>query len=101
MAQVTVTINGRAYPVVCKSGDEARIADLARGIDDRVKGLTRELGAVGEPRLLLLAALLLADELADAKEALGRKPAAGNGLAHDEKLAAGIEEMAQRIEAIA
>jgi cell division protein ZapA len=101
MAQVTITINGRAYPVACNEGEEQRIAELARYVDDKVKTFAKDLGQIGEARLLVLAALVLADELADAQAASGR-PHGGNGVAPDEgKLAAGIENLAQRIEAIA
>jgi cell division protein ZapA len=101
MAQVTITINGRAYPVACNEGEEQRIAELARYVDDKVKTFAKDLGQIGEARLLVLAALILADELADAQSASGR-PHGGNGVAADEgKLATGIEILAQRIEAIA
>jgi cell division protein ZapA len=101
MAQVTITINGRAYPVACNEGQEQRIAELARYVDGKVKTFAKDLGQIGEARLLVLAALILADELADAQVATGR-PQAGNGAGVDEgKLAAGIENLAQRIEAIA
>ncbi|MGO8915182.1 MAG: cell division protein ZapA [Stellaceae bacterium] len=101
MAQVTVSINGRAYPVACNEGEEQRIEELGRYIDAKVKHFARELGQIGETRLLVLAALVLADELADAQsDAEGPKP--GNGAALDEGIAAaGIENLAQRIEAIA
>lgn len=100
MAQVTITINGRAYPVACNEGEEQRIAELARYVDAKVKAFAKDLGQIGEARLLVLAALVLADELADV-QAAGR-PQSGNGAAVEEgKLAAGIENLAQRIEAIA
>jgi cell division protein ZapA len=99
MAQVTVTINGRGYPVACNEGEEERIGELARYVDDKVKAFAREFGPVGEARLLVLAALVLADELAEAIEA--GKSHAGNGAAEDGKLAAGIENLATRLEAIA
>lgn len=101
MAQIVVTINGRSYPVACNEGEERRIEELARYVDGKVKGFARELGQIGEARLLVLAALVLADELADAHKTPGReKP--GNGLAaEDERVAAGVENLAQRIEAIA
>jgi cell division protein ZapA len=101
MAQVTVVINGRNYPVACDAGEEARITELARYIDDKVKGFARDFGQIGEARLLVMAALLVADELAEAHEAAGA-PSAGNGaVREDAKLAAGIDSLAQRIEAIA
>lgn len=99
MAQITVTINGRGYPVACNDGEEERIGELARYVDDKVKGFAREFGPVGEARLLVLAALVLADELAEAIEA--GKPHAGNGAAEEGKLTTGIENLASRIEAIA
>jgi cell division protein ZapA len=101
MAQITVSINGRGYPVACNEGEEARIEELGRYIDAKVKTFARELGQIGETRLLVLAALVLADELADA-QAESDRPSAGNGAALDDGIAAaGIENLAQRIEAIA
>lgn len=101
MAQVTITINGRGYPVTCNEGEERRTEELGRYVDAKVKSFARELGQIGETRLLVLAALVLADELADAQSGLGL-PMPGNGAAHDDEVAAaGIETLAQRIEAIA
>jgi cell division protein ZapA len=101
MAQITVSINGRGYPVACNEGEEARIEELGRYIDAKVKTFASELGQIGETRLLVLAALVLADELADA-QAQSDAPRAGNGAALDDGIvAAGIENLAQRIEAIA
>jgi cell division protein ZapA len=103
MAQVTITINGRNYPVACNSGEEGRIGELARYVDGKVKAFAKEFGAVGEARLLLLTALVLADELAEAREAQdGHHAAAANGAAWAaESLAGGIDDLADRIEAIA
>jgi cell division protein ZapA len=102
MAQVSVTVNGRSYPVACDEGEEQRISELARYIDGKVKGFARELGQIGEARLLVLTALVLADELADAQAARAQRPSAGNGAAaEDARLAAGIEDLALRIETIA
>lgn len=102
MAQVTITINGRNYPVACNAGEEARIGELARYVDEKVRGFAKEFGGAGEARLLLLTALVLADELADAQEPGSAPRRSGNGAATAEgKLAAGIEHLAQRIEAIA
>jgi len=102
MAQVTVTINGRNYPIACNAGEESRIGELARYVDGKVKGFAKEFGAVGEARLLLLTALVLADELAEAREAQNGHHAGGNGAAAmGETLAGGIDHLARRIEAIA
>jgi cell division protein ZapA len=101
MAQITVSINGRGYPVACSDGEEQRITELARYIDAKVKGFAQELGQIGEARLLVLTALVLADELAEAQEGASR-PHGGNGAAReDAKVLSGIENLAMRIEAVA
>ena len=102
MAQVNVTINGRNYPIACNAGEEGRIGELARYVDGKVRGFAKEFGAVGEARLLLLTALVLADELAEARETQNGHHPAGNGVAPvSESLAGGINDLAQRIEVIA
>jgi cell division protein ZapA len=102
MPQIAVTINGRSYPVACNEGEEQRIGELARYVDSKVKTFARDLGQIGEARLLLLAALVLADELADAQAAEGAGQAAnGNAVLESGRLAAGVENLAERIEAIA
>jgi cell division protein ZapA len=70
MAQVSVRINGRHYQVACEDGQEAHLQKLAAYIDDRVAELVRDVGQVGDARLLVMAALLIADELADAYDEL-------------------------------
>lgn len=101
MPHINVTVNGRSYPVTCNAGQEHRIAQLARYVDSKVRGFAKELGPIGEARLLLLAALVIADELAEAHEG-GSASAGGNGTASEEgALAAGVDNLAQRIEAIA
>jgi cell division protein ZapA len=66
MAQVEVTINGRTYVVACEDGEEAHLEELAEYLNGQVKELAESLGQVGEARLILMAGLLLADELFDA-----------------------------------
>lgn len=66
MGQVNVTVNGRAYTVACGDGEEAHLAELAKYIDKRVTELARSVGQVGDARLLLMASLLVCDELSEA-----------------------------------
>ena len=68
MAQVTVTINTKSYTLACDDGEEEHLRDLARDIDRRVTKLKAEVGSGDEPRLLLMAGLLVADDLALANE---------------------------------
>jgi len=67
MGQVVVQIGGRGYPLACRDGEESHLVDLAAMLDHK----THELGALGtmsEARLLLMAGLLLADELFDVRK---------------------------------
>jgi cell division protein ZapA len=67
MAQVTVTINGRQYRMACEDGEEERLLALGRGLDQRIGELREKFGEIGDARLTVMAALLVADELAEAE----------------------------------
>jgi len=68
MAQVTVLVNGRNYTLACEDGEEEHLTALANFIDSRVAELGRSVGQVGDARLMLMASLIVADELAVAQE---------------------------------
>lgn len=65
MPHVMVTVNNRSYTVACGEGEEQHLLDLAGFVDKQVQGLVKEVGQVGENRLLLMAALLISDQLSD------------------------------------
>ena len=62
MPLVNVMVNGRAYTLNCDEGEEQHLKDLAAHINDKVRELLGDVGQVGDQRLLLMAALLIADE---------------------------------------
>jgi cell division protein ZapA len=101
MPQVTVTINGHPHAVQCDPGEEHRIRELARMVETKVAGFAEQSARVGEARLLVLAALVLADELAEATDTLRRLSARAGASADDPALADGIDRLARRIEAVA
>lgn len=109
MAEVSLSINGRTYEIACDDGQEERLQVLAGYLDMRVAELTEQMGQVGELRLLVMAALLIADELQDALsqlDALEQAQEAGNGGVADdslagEALAGALEDCALRLEKIA
>ncbi len=76
MGQVTVNVNGRAYRFDCGDGEEARLNELAAYVKGRIDSLVKEFGKVGDERLLLTAALLIADELMDTRANLAAARAA-------------------------
>lgn len=77
MATVTVEINGRPYAVGCADGQEDRVRVLARQFDDHVRQVAADVGQVGDLRLFLMTALVLADELHEARP--GVTPAIAQG----------------------
>lgn len=71
VGQATITINGRTYRLRCGDGEEPRLLALSDIVRQRVDTLAGEFAAAGDDRLLLMAALMLADELLDAQARLG------------------------------
>jgi cell division protein ZapA len=75
MAQISIEVNGRPYAVGCEDGQEAHLMELAKMFDHQVRQVGQDMGQLGDTRLFLMGALLLADELADARARLGANQA--------------------------
>ena len=65
MPQVNVTINGRQFRMACEDGQEEHLSRLARELDGRIETLRAKFGEIGDNRLTVMAALTVADELAE------------------------------------
>ncbi len=63
MSNVNLPIGGRNFAVSCAEGEEPHIEMLGRMVEERTRTMS---GAQSETRMLLFAALMLADELHDA-----------------------------------
>ena len=107
MPLVNVLVNGRAYTVACDEGEEEHLRELGQYLDKRVRELSATVGQVADSRLLLMAGLVIADELSDAlakldernKELTAIKSArelAAENLANDDDRAADVLELAHR-----
>ena len=111
MAQVSVVINGKSYRIACDDGEEPYLLTLAELVDKRVTQLVSSIGQIDHTRLLVMASLVIADELGDTKtEIVSFKeklrpatsvPAPAPASPDTDKLCDGIEKLAGRIEAIA
>ncbi len=105
MAQVTVSINRREYRIACDEGEEEHLSELARFVDKRVGELVEAVGQIGDTRLMVMASLLIADELADANDEIEqiRADRGGNGgePGETDAVAADVEALAERIDALA
>ncbi len=72
MSHVNVTINGRQYRMACEEGQESRLLQLAEGMESRITSLRGKFGEIGDARLTVMSALMIADELLDANERMAR-----------------------------
>lgn len=106
MTNVTLTIGGRPYTVSAPDGEESHIEMLGRMVAERV---AKGGGGPGqsETRMLLFAALMLADELHELhcqmpppQDEMPAAPAAPSAevLARIEALAARVEKLAAHLE---
>jgi cell division protein ZapA len=96
MAEVMLSIGGHTYPVSCRDGEEPHLRSIADSVDRKVTEARSAVGDLGEVRQLLLASLLLADELLETA-----KPAPAPSALSDGAETTAIERLADRIEAIA
>jgi cell division protein ZapA len=113
MAQVVVTIAGRTYRMACDDGEEERLEHLARDFDARIDGLRTSFGEIGDQRIVVMAALSVADELADAKRRMAEltsrlaeadgetRSREVEGANRQDRLVSALGDAAQRIERIA
>lgn len=96
MSNVTLTIGGRDFVVATAQGEEAHITRLGRMIDAKLSEMGEQTG-LSESRMLLFAALLLADELHETRQAGGEPPQ--SAMSEDSGLRLG--EIAERLENLA
>ena len=100
MAQVDVSVNGQSYRIACEDGQEDRLVDLAAMVDEKVLGLVNQIGQVGSNRLLVMAALIIADELVDLKNEAGYSQELKDNTNQQDTVFA-LQEITKRIENIA
>ncbi|MGR7995657.1 MULTISPECIES: cell division protein ZapA [unclassified Xanthobacter] len=110
MPHVSVTIAGRQYRMACDEGQEDHLVRLAHDIDTRISQLRTAFGEIGDQRLVVMAAITIADELAEARNRIralesdieGQRDARASAIARIEasegEVARTIEEVAERIE---
>lgn len=113
MSQISVSINGRQFRMACEDGQEDQLIGLARQLDQRIGELRARFGEIGDARLTVMAALTIADELAEMVARLKRAEAEIGAL-KDERaadaarartmqaaVAAALNSAAERVEAAA
>ena len=106
MAQLTIEVNGRPYLVGCEDGQEAHLRELAKIFDAQVRQLSGDAGQIGETRLFLMGALMMADELSELRNRLGHAQAEMTRLRTERDMlenraAAALDAAAKRVEELA
>ncbi len=98
MSNVTLSIGGRDYKVACAPGEESHVEMLGRMIDGKLAAM-EGMSSQSEPRMLLFAALLLADELHEANARQSNAtPVDGEIEGLLEQFAGRMENLAARLE---
>jgi cell division protein ZapA len=92
--EVSIQIANRTYELACGEGEEGRVQELAAYVDEKVNELRRQMPGTPEVKLLVFAALLLAEE---SREARGIAKVAENARAsatdNAETLATALEDL--------
>jgi cell division protein ZapA len=102
MAQVTLRINGYAYTLGCQDGEEQHLEAMGAEVGRRIDGVRLASGPSGEARMLMMAALLMADDIFELRTKVeAAQSAAGGAVQADPKLGRKLNRMAKRAEDIA
>jgi cell division protein ZapA len=110
MPLVNVMVNGRAYTIACDEGEEDHLRELAATVDAKAREVLSSVGQVGDARLLLMAAILIADEHHGGKEDAADRHAGDAAMRTEleeraeeaeSKVAASLEQAVSRLEQIA
>lgn len=106
MAQLTIEVNGRPYLVGCEDGQEQHLRELAKLFDANVRQLQGAVGQLGETRLFLMGALMMADELSEARNRLAHMQAETTRLRGqletvEARATVALDNAAKRIEGLA
>lgn len=92
MSKITVTLYGRQYTVNCNAGEEQRLSEIVKFVENKMHEVAGRVGNTTEPRLLMLTCLSLADQLFD----LGQKT--HETMKQDEDLLiAAVEHLRERV----
>lgn len=104
MSNVSLQIGGRPFTVACAEGEEAHLEMLGRMIDERVRKLGAAAGQ-SESRMMLYAALFLADELHEehrkAPPPAGEAPVEAQPAEAPASVVARVQALADRVEKLA
>lgn len=67
MAEVSVMVGERQYRMACDDGQEEHLKGLAKTVSGLVTKLRSSFGEIGDQRLIMMAAITMADQLAESE----------------------------------
>lgn len=110
MPVVDIQLRHKRHAVSCGEGQEEHVKELAKTLDDRLAHLSSALGNTTDYTLLVMAALMMEDELAtlqenansnEHKQSQTRTESTDSHRIKDQQLAKSLETTAERIENLA
>ncbi len=101
MPQVTLRINGYSYTIGCKDGEESHLEAMGAEVSRRIDGVRLAAGPSGESRMLLMAALLMADDIFELRRKLEAAKPNEAQPKPDPRLGRKLSRIAKRAEEIA
>ena len=101
VAEVSITIGGHSYVLSTGEGEEDALHRLAAIVDQRVASARAMAGGLSEVRQLLIASLLLADELSENGAPSSPAPSENEASARIEAATQRIAALSQRLDALA
>ena len=108
MKTVIASIQGKDYTLACDAGQESHLAQLVNELNARADQLTKGVGKLSEPMMLLYTALMFGDELFEAnrenaklRDELARAQSLTRDRGDDARVAELEEGMAESLHALA
>ena len=73
MPEVEIEIGGRRFEVACQPGEEDYLISAATALNEEASNIGQKLGRLSETRMLLLAGLMLADQIGNFRDKLAKR----------------------------
>ena len=73
MANVSIKFNGKEFLLSCEDGQEAHLEELSEQLNQKFENLKKDLGNIGENKLLLITAVKVMDEYHETKKKVEQK----------------------------
>ena len=73
MPEVEIEIGGRRFEVACQPGEEDYLISAATALNEEASNIGKQLGRLSESRMLLMAGLMLADQMGNFKDKLAKR----------------------------